>query len=51
MHVSVQTLEDAPGLQALSRLLASPFGTTTVVTYWFTFFPPNWYRERLTAIA
>lgn len=41
--------KEAPGLQAVSLLLASLFGTTAVATYWFTFFPPAWYRERLAA--
>jgi hypothetical protein len=43
--------DQAPGLQAMSMLLAAVFGTTTVATYWFTFFPPGWYRERLAATA
>lgn len=39
------------GLQAVSMFLASLFGTSTVATYWFTFFPPAWYRARLAATA
>jgi len=34
---------------SLAMIATAGFGLTTVGAYWLTFFPPHWYRARLTA--
>jgi hypothetical protein len=38
-------------LTVVSLLVTALFGLGTVSMYWFTFFPPDWYRARVSAAA
>lgn len=42
---------EATTITTISLLITSAFGMLTVSGYWLTFFPPEWYRQRIEGAA